>query len=173
MSYRSECKDPGPWPFIPSEDGHSVMQYKRSDQWWTPCKGSLGADGYRMCSWTTTDGVKHYKRLHLVVWITYNGPIPAGQEIDHIDMDKGNNQLSNLRIVTHRQNLINARRQLGNWSRKLSKLTDGQMVLLLALPDGWRGLHFLSIRWGVSKGRLANIRAQAKKSGDRRYLGGL
>ena len=133
----------------------------------------IDADGYYTASWTTVDGKRHWKRLHCVVWETYNGPVPDGLEIDHIDMDKGNSRLSNLRLVTHRQNLINARRQLGNWSRKCSKLTDGQMTLLLALPDYVVRLRVLAERWNMSRFSLANIRCCAKRDGDPRYLGGL
>jgi hypothetical protein len=136
-----------------------------------PCTGVVDANGYFMVSWTQKDKPRRWKRLHCVVWETYNGPVPDDLEIDHKDMDKGNSKLSNLRLISHQDNIRSARAMLGNWSRKMAKLTDGQLSLLLALPEGWYGLHFLAIRWDISKGRLANIRAEAKKSGDARYLG--
>jgi hypothetical protein len=126
-----------------------------------------------MVSWTPKGRPRKLKRLHIVTWVTYNGPVPDGLEIDHINVDKGDNRLSNLQLVTHRQNLINARRQLGNWSRKCSKLTDGQMTLLLALPDYMVSLRTLAERWNMSKFSLGNIRCCAKRDGDPRYLGGL
>lgn len=42
--------------------------------------------------------------LHRQVWIYHNGSIPDGMTIDHIDRDKNNNQISNLRLATHSQN---------------------------------------------------------------------
>ena len=48
---------------------------------------------------------KYYK--HRLIWIYHNGDIPSSQEIDHIDRDKTNNKLSNLRLVTRSQNNMN------------------------------------------------------------------
>lgn len=40
------------------------------------------------------------QRLHVAVWEYFNGPVPAGMHIHHIDMDKGNNELGNLAMLT-------------------------------------------------------------------------
>lgn len=45
-------------------------------------------------------------RLHRLVWEKINGPIPHGMQIDHIDCNKRNNAMSNLRVVDR---LTNAR----------------------------------------------------------------
>lgn len=45
--------------------------------------------------------------VHRIVWETFNGEIPVGMEIDHIDTNRSNNALSNLRLATHRQNCNN------------------------------------------------------------------
>ena len=37
---------------------------------------------------------------HLVVWEAANGPIPSGHVIHHIDKDRSNNDLSNLKLMT-------------------------------------------------------------------------
>lgn len=39
------------------------------------------------------------KHLHQAIWIDNNGPIPEGYEIHHIDMDKENNDISNLACI--------------------------------------------------------------------------
>ena len=51
-----------------------------------------------------------YLRGHRIVWEAFNGKIPAGLEIDHIDRDKHNNTLSNLRLVTHSENCLNKKK---------------------------------------------------------------
>lgn len=40
------------------------------------------------------------ERLHRYVWCFYNGPIPKGYEVHHIDLDKSNNDISNLALLT-------------------------------------------------------------------------
>ena len=41
---------------------------------------------------------------HRLIWAFVNGPIPEKGEIDHIDGDRSNNKISNLRLVTSGQN---------------------------------------------------------------------
>lgn len=43
---------------------------------------------------------------HKLVWLAFNGEIPDNYVIDHIDMNKSNNNLSNLRLLTNRENTI-------------------------------------------------------------------
>lgn len=46
--------------------------------------------------------------LHRLVWESFNSVIPDGLEINHIDGDKKNNVLSNLEVVTRRENVNHA-----------------------------------------------------------------
>lgn len=46
--------------------------------------------------------------IHRLVWETFNEPIPEGYYIDHIDGDRSNNNLSNLRLTTQSDNMRNA-----------------------------------------------------------------
>lgn len=61
-------------------------------------------------------------RLHRYVWEKYNGPIPKGHEIHHIDHDRENNDISNLALLTaedhralHAKEMSAERRE---WCRK-------------------------------------------------------
>ena len=45
----------------------------------------------------------HGCRVHRIIWTMVNGPIPEGMTIDHINLDKRDNRLSNLRLATFRQ----------------------------------------------------------------------
>lgn len=57
--------------------------------------------------WITFKGRKFV--MHRMVWIMCNGQIPAGMKIDHINGDRTNSNISNLRLVTHSENLQNRR----------------------------------------------------------------
>lgn len=46
-------------------------------------------------------------RVHKAIWETFMGEIPEGYEIDHINTDKTDNRLENLRCVTHKENINN------------------------------------------------------------------
>ncbi len=54
----------------------------------------------------TIDGVNYLE--HRVIWTMVHGGIPSDKEIDHIDRDRYNNRLENLRLVTRRENISNS-----------------------------------------------------------------
>lgn len=43
--------------------------------------------------------------VHRLVWMAFNGEIPEGYEIDHLDDDKSNNHLLNLSLKTRKENM--------------------------------------------------------------------
>lgn len=63
--------------------------------------GTKRRDGYIQIR---VDGTMY--RAHRLVWVYVNGDIPS-MEIDHIDGDKSNNRIENLRDVTRIKNLHN------------------------------------------------------------------
>lgn len=79
------------------------------------------------------DGKRSRRYIHQLLYQVFIGPIPDGYEINHIDADKHNNDLSNLEIVTHRENMQHAAR-LGLMPRitgerhPFAKLTTAQVV---------------------------------------------
>jgi len=60
-------------------------------------------------------GYKSYA-VHRIIWEMFNGVIPEGKEIDHIDRDKRNNKIANLRVVDRVQNCQNRPRRADNKS---------------------------------------------------------
>lgn len=44
---------------------------------------------------------------HNLAWFMVNGIIPKGLKVDHIDRDRSNNSISNLRLATDSQNMWN------------------------------------------------------------------
>lgn len=47
--------------------------------------------------------------VHRIVWKLHGREIPEGMEIDHRDLDKGNNAIENLRLATGSQNMGNTK----------------------------------------------------------------
>lgn len=48
-------------------------------------------------------------KVHRAIWVFFNGDIPKNMVIDHIDQDKSNNRIENLRCVSQMQNSRNRR----------------------------------------------------------------
>lgn len=83
--------------------------------------------GYAACK-GTVDGVVYRDSAHRVVWYIHNGDIPDGYEIDHLDRNKLNNEITNLRLVTRAGNCHNMGAPIGvyfdsvcnNWYSNIS-----------------------------------------------------
>lgn len=54
--------------------------------------------------------------VHRLVWISFNGPIPEGYEINHINEDKQDNRLENLNLLSRKANL-----NWGTHNRRISE----------------------------------------------------
>ena len=51
-------------------------------------------------------------KVHRIIWEMHHGSIPIGMTVDHIDRDRSNNRLDNLRVCSLRDNCQN-RKGLG------------------------------------------------------------
>lgn len=60
---------------------------------------------YNQSRFICTDGSSRSLYIHVLLWIHFNGNIPDGYEINHMDEDTGNNSLSNLELMTHKDNM--------------------------------------------------------------------
>ena len=58
---------------------------------------------------TKLSGKAKVYRIHRLIWTMVYGMNP--KNIDHIDGDRTNNQISNLREVTHQQNMMNRKKR--------------------------------------------------------------
>jgi hypothetical protein len=73
--------------------------------------GSESKRGYRQI------GLKGTKYLaHRLTWIYFNGDIPEGLDIDHINRTPSDNRIENLRMATRRENIQNSKRVFNNKS---------------------------------------------------------
>ncbi|MDU7405670.1 MAG: HNH endonuclease [Citrobacter portucalensis] len=73
--------------------------------------GGLNDQGYRIINF----GDYSY-RAHRIVWEMHNGPIPEGMSVDHLNHVRDDNRIENLRLVSHRQNMMNMAKSKANTS---------------------------------------------------------
>jgi len=73
--------------------------------------GSLRNDGY---IGIYINGTYHF--AHRVIWEMFNGVIPSNLCIDHINRNRSDNRLNNLRLSTFQQNHFNRSKQSNNRS---------------------------------------------------------
>ena len=90
---------------------HEIFDYVEGKLYWKEARGkakagkeagSSGGGGYlQIC----------YKgrrtQIHRIVYMMHHGPIPDGMYIDHINGDRTDNRIENLRLCTPTQNQIN------------------------------------------------------------------
>ncbi len=57
-------------------------------------------------------------KAHRVIWCLEHGDVDPSVVLDHIDRNRANNSLENLREVTQRQNCLNRTRKLRKFARK-------------------------------------------------------
>lgn len=62
------------------------------------------------------NGKGKYYSVHRLVWTTFNGDIPKGLEVNHIDENKHNNRLDNLNLLTSKENK--------NWGTRNKRIAD-------------------------------------------------
>lgn len=102
-------------------DYKNLFEYKNGNLYWIESPnslvpagsiaGSLRNDGYVGIFVKGT-----YYFAHRIVWEMHNGQIPDGLVIDHIDQNRSNNLIENLRVCTFQQNHFNRGKQANNKS---------------------------------------------------------
>lgn len=77
-------------------------------------------------------GGKHFS-VHRIVWEAFNGEIPKGYQIDHLDANPSNNALDNLALVTGSENCKKANH---NQIKVIAKNKDEELHFN-SLSDAW------------------------------------
>jgi hypothetical protein len=110
-------------------------------------------DGYRDVNIQVNNKV-YYVKEHRLIWSYFNGDIPEGMTINHIDGNKTNNSLDNLELVTPEENNEHAF-QTGLNSRKL---TINQIKELKSLIDtGVMSKRAIAKKFGVSDSTVQKV----------------
>lgn len=85
-------------------DGHL---YDKKDK----PKSRMSRNGYYVCR-KMINGHQYHLMEHRVIWCWHKGDIDDKLEINHIDFDKTNNLISNLELVTRKENVNHSRDNL-------------------------------------------------------------
>jgi len=75
-----------------------------------PAKIFDNGKGYATVRVTKSRGVYGWQYLHRMVYEAFNGDVPKGLDVRHLDHDKRNNKLSNLTIGTRKENMADSMR---------------------------------------------------------------
>lgn len=101
MSAAEEWRPVPGWPdYSVSNLGRVVSHKRREDR---ELVGGL-VNGYRRVI-VTAPGERKYVAVHRLVVLAFVGPVPDGLEVRHLDGDPLNNDLSNLAVGTHAENM--------------------------------------------------------------------
>ena len=95
--------------------------------------------GY-MASSVNYQGVQKMVYIHRVVWESFNGFIKNGQNINHKDLDKTNNNLHNLELVSNTENLMHYRQMVGKeiFDIQVFNLQKGTIISLPSIAEVMR-----------------------------------
>ena len=83
--------------------------------------------GYWQCALTSDDGTIWRTTLCRVVWIAVNGDILNSYDVNHIDENKDNNVISNLNLMTRKEN--------NNWGTHNERTAKAQSKQVGAFKD--------------------------------------
>lgn len=78
------------------------------------------------------NGKKDFYLVHRLVWESFNGPIPDGMQVNHIDEDPSNNNLDNLNLMTPEENSnwgTGIKRAAAHFSKWVIKLSLNNEIL--------------------------------------------
>ena len=92
--------------------------------------------GYWFVSLAGDDGKVWNTSLHRISWIAVNGEIPEGYQVNHKDENRDNNSISNLNLLTPKENC--------NWGNHQFLLSLSNSKPLIGIKNGKPSVLFTS-----------------------------
>ena len=100
------------------------------------------------------NSIQKFYYVHRFVWEVFNGQIPKGYEVNHINEVKTDNRLENLNLMTHKENMNYGSRN-ERVSKKLSKVVL-QFTLEGILVKEYTSAIQVERETGFSQGNIVN-----------------
>ena len=115
------------------------------------------------CGYPSVRIKERWRAVHRLVMAAFRGPCPVGMEVNHIDGDKSNNDVSNLEYVTPSENhrhayrigLMKAQRGSGNSN---SKLMEGDVLAIRRRLNSGEIQRLIAGDYGVSRSLIRAIK---------------
>lgn len=106
------------------------------------------------------NGEKTYHWLHRLVWEAFNGPIPDGMQVNHINEDKMDNRVENLNLMTPIEN-INWGTRNKKASKSLTNRADLSKTVLQYTKEGvlvkeYESTHQAERETGINQGNISS-----------------
>lgn len=99
--------------YVVYDDGNIYSKHKGD-----LIKNTLDEEGYIRNGYRLKDGNSINCMRNRVIYAYFNGEIPDNMEVDHIDTNRANNAINNLRLLTHKDN-CNNKQTLDNKSKAM------------------------------------------------------
>lgn len=117
--------------------------------------------GYRYVDLVNKNGIKMLS-VHRLIIETFIGPCPEGKQVNHVDGDPCNNNVSNLEYVTAAENIQHSFAHLGRQTcpgakNGKAKLTDDKVREILKLRKSGVKTKDIAKAFGVGSTTINNI----------------
>lgn len=106
------------------------------------------------------NSVKKHELVHRLVWSAFNGPIPSGMQVNHINEDKHDNRLENLNMMTSKENCNWGTRNQRQSKLQINDAKKSKRVVARSLETEdimvFESAHEAARKTGFSRGTISN-----------------